>query len=102
MADYSLFIDDLRDPANKTDVIARSSSEAIAIVSALGMPDHISFDHDLSGDDTSIIFINWLTNQLIDKKLSFPDDFTFSVHSQNPVGVENIKSKMRSLQKHFK
>jgi hypothetical protein len=102
MADYSLFIDDLRDPANKTDVIARSSGEAIAIVSALGMPDHISYDHDLGGDDTSIIFINWLTDQLIDKKLSFPDDFTFSVHSQNPVGVENIKSKMRSLQKHFK
>lgn len=99
---YNLFLDDLRDPVNKDDVIARNSSEAIAIVSALGMPDHISYDHDLSGEDTSIIFINWLTNQLIDKKLQFPDDFTFSVHSQNPVGAQNIKSKMQSLLKHFK
>ena len=102
MDNYALFIDDLRDPVNKDDVIARNSAEAIAIVSALGMPDHISFDHDLGGDDTSIIFIDWLTNQLIEDKLQFPDDFTFSVHSQNPVGAQNIKSKMFALIKHFK
>jgi hypothetical protein len=99
---YNLFIDDLRNPTNKSDVIARSSGEAIAIVLALGMPNGIRFDHDLGEDDTSIIFINWLTNQLLDKKLQFPDNFTYSIHSQNPVGRKNIESKMDALIRHFK
>lgn len=102
MANYTLFIDDLRDPINKTNVIARSSAEAIAVVLALGMPEYIHFDHDLGGDDTTIIFINWLTNQIIDKKLQFPDNFDYSIHSANPVGCKNIESKMDSLIYHFK
>jgi hypothetical protein len=99
---YTLFIDDIRNPVDETNIIARSSVEAIAIVSERGMPEFIHFDHDLGEDDTSIIFINWLTNQLIEDKLTIPNNFNYSIHSQNPVGAQNIKSKMDALIKHFK
>lgn len=99
---YKLFVDDIRDPITNDWIIARSSSEAITIVAENSVPEYISFDHDLGGDDTSIVFINWLTEQLLDCKLQLPDNFDYSVHSQNPIGKNNIIGKMDSLIKHFK
>lgn len=92
---YKLFLDDERDPPgdNTYWVIARSSSEAIELVKTKGIPSFISFDHDLGGDDTAMRFIWFLINSHMDGSLeSFPIDYY--VHSQNPVGVENIKSLM--------
>lgn len=102
---YVLFIDDERDPPQNGNqwVVARSSDEAISIVKKLGMPDFISFDHDLGGDDTSMKFIDWLINMTLDlyyggyarEGIPFIKDFT--VHSQNPVGAKNIEGKLNRI-----
>lgn len=92
---YKLFLDDERDPPgdNSNWLIARSSQEAISIVESKGIPSFISFDHDLGGDDTAMKFIWFLIESHIEGSLdSFPTDYY--VHSQNPVGVQNIKSLM--------
>lgn len=98
---YRLFLDDEREPVNNMWLIARSSFDAIQSVLFFGMPLEIAFDHDLGLDfdgkeDTSIIFINWLAEQVI-SGARFPEGFKYSIHSQNPVGVENIKHKMDAL-----
>ena len=98
---YKLFIDDLRDPVTSDWKVARSSVEAKDIVVEFGIPNEIAFDHDLGGDDTSIVFINWLINKMLDEDLKLPEGFKFSIHSMNPVGVENIKSLMTSVVKEF-
>lgn len=90
-----LFIDDIR---NKDGwEIARSSLEAISFIKANGIPSVISFDHDLGGDDTSMVFINEMITLVLDAELKLPSNFSYIVHSANPVGAENIKSKMDSF-----
>ncbi len=83
---WKLFLDDERFPKDSGWLIARTSDSAIQMVLLEGMPQEISFDHDLGGDDTSMAFLHWLTQALIKKQVSFPVDFVYSVHSQNPVG----------------
>jgi len=72
----------------------------MACVKRFGLPTFISFDHDLGGEDTSIVFVHWLINFCMDSNLSFPTEYY--VHSQNPVGVQNIKGLMDSAIKFFK
>ena len=98
---YQLFIDDERLPADVTNVVARSSAEAIEILGRCGMPNAIAFDHDLGGDDTSMPIVHWLVDQVVDGALSFPVDFAYSVHSQNPVGASNIRGLLDALLLHF-
>ena len=92
---YKLFLDDERWPIEDGTnwVIARSSADAIAAVENLGVPDFISFDHDLGGDDTSIKFIWWMINAYLDGRIA---SFTtqYYVHSQNPIGAANIRNLM--------
>ena len=100
---YKLFIDDERFPVEEDAwVIARSTEEAKWIVEAYGMPQEIAFDHDLGGDDTSIKFINWMITNIVDGELKIPSSFSYSVHSQNPVGAANIKFKMDAIVKLYK
>ena len=124
---YKLFIDDERYPpqftmwdrikavfyratartTQKQFTIARSTEQALAIISAHGMPSFISFDHDLGmspdgWDDTAMVFLRHLENMLCDEVVAFPEDFDYYVHSQNPVGRDNIIAKMNALLKHFK
>jgi hypothetical protein len=105
---YKLFIDDERDPPSHWVVggffygVARTSSKAIKMVQVFGMPDYISFDHDLGGEDTSIVFINWLVEAVLDNRVQIPDNFDFYVHSQNPIGKENIEGKMTALLHHVR
>ena len=99
---WKMFIDDERNPTHKDSVVFRSSEEAIAALTkwsqaGVHFSKDIAFDHDLGGEDTSIIFINWLIERWLDKKITIHPDTIFSVHSQNPVGAANIKSKMLQL-----
>jgi hypothetical protein len=96
---YKLFIDDERFPATEDWVIARTSEEAKNVVRQLGMPSFISFDHDLGGADTTMIFIHWLVEITLNA-MEAGDHVTFpayDVHSQNPVGERNIRSLMDSF-----
>lgn len=88
----NMYLDDLRNPPqNKQWLIVRSSKEAIDYVKSNGMPEYCSFDHDLGGDDTTMIFLKWLVDHDMnhDGKI-IPETFSYDVHSANPVGVKNI------------
>lgn len=93
-----LYIDDERTPStNKDWIIKRNSADSIAFMTENGCPDYISFDHDLGGDDTSIIIVNWMIERDLDSNGDFiPVSFDFNVHSANPVGAKNIESKLTS------
>jgi hypothetical protein len=94
---YRLFLDDVRElaavhPGEDTAdwQVCRSFDEATAAV-ARGWPVHVSFDHDLgenlpTGMDFArfLVELDLLTGQM-------PADFTFSVHSANPPGRDNIQ-----------
>lgn len=102
---WKLFIDDERFPATPEYLIARTSREAILMVQYYGLPTEIAFDHDLgvvNGEtDTSMVFIKWLENKVVDGEITIPSNFKYSIHSQNPVGVQNIKFKMNQLLKYY-
>lgn len=98
---YRLFIDDERFLVTPDWFIARNSFQAIKALELYGMPKEIAFDHDLGSQDTAIVFINHLENEMIDHGLKFPKGFIYTVHSQNPIGAANIISKMDSLIRHF-
>lgn len=105
---WEMFIDDERFPGkdiSESVVIVRSSEEAIEFCIAVkSLPKNIMFDHDLGGDDTSMRFIYWMMDQLLEDNPTFKlhDDFKFSVHSQNPIGSENITSLMNNIIKELK
>jgi hypothetical protein len=93
-----LYIDDIRTPkTDKNWVVVRTSQEAIDYVIEYGCPTFVSFDHDLGGDDTSMIFLKWLIDWDItnDGKI-IPEDFLWNIHSANPVGTKNIDGLLQN------
>lgn len=94
-----LFLDDERFPPGEDIsgwVICRTSAGAIDFVKTCGWPSFISFDHDLGGDDTAMTFVDWITTQVLDEgRANLP--FDYFVHSQNPIGAENIQVKLDNL-----
>lgn len=90
---WKMFIDDERFPVDETMVIVRSLDEAKSKIEELGVPEFISFDHDL-GDNVPTGFD--LAKFLVEKDLDLdgkflPENFSFYVHSANPVGKKNIE-----------
>jgi hypothetical protein len=100
---YKLFIDDERfPPADGGNwVIARNKSEVEAVIAQHGCSYFISFDHDLGANTPSGHDIAWM---LVDTDLEqggkfIPESFDFYVHSQNPVGGQNIELLLRAYLK---
>jgi len=89
MRQYRMYIDDIRDPKGDFDYIARTSTDAIEMMS-IGCPTFCSFDHDLGGDDTAMRVVKFMVEADLDNPGWIPDNFTFFVHSANPVGAANI------------
>jgi len=58
----------------------------------------MSLDHDLGGDDTTMVFLKRLVNEVWDGKTNPPD---YAIHSANPIGSKNIQSFMESWKKVF-
>jgi hypothetical protein len=88
---YKMFIDDLRDPVTNDWIITRSSADALEYMHNHGCPLEISFDHDLGGDDTAMRVVKEMADMDMDTPGFIPEDFTFSVHSANPVGARNLR-----------
>jgi hypothetical protein len=94
---WKLYLDDIRIPKDPTYIIARTVEEAQRLIEQYGVPEQISFDHDLGVDDmdnllpTGYDLAKWLVEMDLDGSLQIPENFAFSVHSQNPVGAENIR-----------
>jgi len=95
-----MFIDDIRPCPDRFDDAVRSSDEAIAMMGRDGCPRFISFDHDLGGDDTAMRVVNWMIEKDMDEPGWIPEPFNWDVHSANPVGKENINSKLLCYMKH--
>ncbi len=99
-----LFLDDIRNAPNSEWAVVRSFEEFVAYVEKNGVPDVISFDHDLAfehypfcdpdpeekinyerfKEKTGLHCAQWLIEAGYGIKL-------WRVHSQNPVGAENIQ-----------
>jgi len=124
-----LFLDDLRTldmiypNANPKDwVIVRNFHQFVNYIQKYGLPDYISFDHDLGIEHTKYYFNNgghasppdplkadfkektgydaakWLVDFCVENEKSLP---LWHVHSHNPVGSENIRTYLRNAEKHL-
>jgi hypothetical protein len=107
-----MFIDDERNPAflerfgftrvEYVDmIVVRSSGAAIRYMVEHGVPEFISFDHDLGGKDTSQVVVKWMIEALLDKKIELPYNFDFFVHSQNPIGAKWIFDTVTGMTDEF-
>ena len=109
MSGYHLFIDDERDPPRDGNIwhVARDWEDVMMALRIHGMPQFISFDHDL-GDDTYtghdiaklLVELDMSAIEQDDSDFALPQGFDFYVHSQNPVGRDNIEGILRSYMKH--
>jgi hypothetical protein len=106
---WKLFLDDERDPVDNTWVICRSIYDVINELCLRGFPDFVSFDHDLglnqedsTYDNTGIRTAHYLIDQVLDGRFTLPDNFDWYVHSQNPIGAENINGLLTNFVNTFK
>lgn len=91
-----VFIDDERYPITNDIVVIRTFDAFKKFVKENGCPVFISFDHDLGHDQPSGFDIaKWLIEEDLDNDI-IPIGFEFDVHSQNPVGGENIRSLLNN------
>ena len=127
---YKLFLDDYRLPIdvyrytkmniylNEDWVVVRSYDDFINYIIKNGIPEIISFDHDL-GDEhygnqqigdtidyslydekTGYDCAKWLIDYIITNDLNSPIDIY--VHSMNPVGRENIFMLFKNFYKYLR
>ena len=102
---WNLFLDNERFPPDdgREWVIARSFSDAVIEVINRGFPDYISFDHDLGdiSEKTGYDFAKILVEKDMKGHIgyTFSENFSYYVHSQNPVGKKNIESYLNSYLK---
>ena len=99
MNNYVLFLDDEREPSvsllaqYERVVICRSFDDAVRVVQELGLPEHTCFDHDLGPESKNgHDFAKWLVEWVMDDdRFEYPPHVGYSVHSQNPIGADNIR-----------
>lgn len=111
-----VFVDDIREvkdvcsynnnPIYKEGgwVIVRSFGSFVSYIKENGVPDIVSFDHDLGeiiseGKELGgVECVKWLINYCIDNKVNVPN---YHVHSANPVGKKNIETHMNTAIKYL-
>lgn len=97
-----LYLDDIRNPTTKGWDIVRSYEEFVDYVTKNGVPDMVSFDHDLGVEEhqvetkTGYDVAKWLCDYCYENGLPLPE---WNVHSANPVGRDNIISVLKSFEK---
>jgi len=95
-----LFLDDIRNPEDDSWDIVRSYDEFVDYILKNGIPDVISFDHDLGRFDyeeekTGYDCAKFLAIYAMDNNhMNF---INTRVHSQNPVGRKNIEKFMHNF-----
>lgn len=104
-------------PKNDWDVV-RNYDEFVTWVMTNGVPDVVSFDHDLADEhyapydvkdiydewsstqnfkeNTGLDCVKWLVEYCHENNVPFP---VYYVHSANPVGAENMSSYIKSAVK---
>jgi hypothetical protein len=127
---YNLFLDDIRQPVQVGNymlpvelrglyrklhwVIVRNYNEFVRYIEDHGLPQLISFDHDLAEvhydpsttresiefyPETGLDCMKWMIEYIQDRVLKPP---TVLVHSMNPDGRENIEKLFQNFLKHYK
>ena len=91
----NLYLDDLRPTPEGFDKVY-DFEEFIDLIIQNGLPDFISFDHDLGEGKSGFDCAKWLVGYCLDSNLKLPE---FLVHSQNPVGKENIDGLFSNFSK---
>ncbi|WP_294302925.1 cyclic-phosphate processing receiver domain-containing protein [uncultured Chryseobacterium sp.] len=115
-----LFLDDIRYPKNaypytKQEIfqkegwyIARNYQAFVDRILEKGLPEMISFDHDLADEHylepnsreyvekTGYDCAKWLVEYCMDHCLDLPE---YYCHSMNPVGKQNIESLLNNFKK---
>lgn len=71
-----LWVDDERPAPDDTWTLARSSDEAVLHLIMRNW-DEISLDHDLGGDDTGFLVLDWMIHEGVWPK-------TLTIHTSNP------------------
>jgi len=93
-----LYLDDLRPIPDGYDGV-RSFEEFVEYITTNGLSDFISFDHDLGEGKSGFDCAKWLVEYCLVHDRDIPD---FSVHSQNPVGKENIEGLLEGFVRYRK
>lgn len=116
-----LYLDDIRTPIDETWDIVRSYNEFVDYITTNGIPDLISFDHDLAvehmndyydyqanginvinydtfTEKTGMDCAKWLVDYCIDNNVELKQ---VTVHSANPAGSENILGLINNYNKHI-
>lgn len=88
-----LYLDDLRPTPEGFDRVY-SYEEFVDYLEREGLPDFISFDHDLGEDLSGYDCAKYLVEYCLEHQLPLPD---YQVHSQNPVGKENIERLLENF-----
>lgn len=106
-----LYLDDIRTPKSDGWEIVRNYDEFVDWIEKNGLPDEVSFDHDLSTIDydlstwtqkieytekTGYDAAKWLCEYCLENGLPIP---SWNVHSANPVGRDNIISVLKGFEK---
>lgn len=106
-----LWLDDIRDPfvydwlisyapdfANGEGKVVwvKTFNGFVSHIKFKGIPDMISFDHDLGEIKSGYDCAKWLVDYCLDNKIPVPK---FGVHSANPVGAENIRMLLNNYSK---
>ncbi len=115
-----LYLDDIRNPTTEGWDIVRSYDEFVNYIETNGVPDMISFDHDLGMEHIKYFFDNgghdnppnpqevefqtktgydaakWLCSYCFENGIPLPE---WNVHSANPVGRDNIKGILSNFEK---
>ena len=95
-----LYLDDIRNPKTEGWDIVRNYDEFVNWIEKNGVPNEISFDHDLGESDekTGYDCAKWLCEYCWIIGLPLPE---FNVHSANVVGKENIEGILKNFEKKF-
>ena len=92
---YRMFIDDERYPVDDS-VIVRGYTDFYYMVVTRGFPHFISFDHDLGDGPTGMDIAKSIVDMDIEGIIDIPEDFSYYVHSQNPIGKGNIEGLLNN------
>lgn len=123
---YNLFLDDQRDPQDVTWVqfplvewtIVRSYNEFVRTIKERGVPQLVTFDHDLADEHYKEYYercrfgqqplydqlkektgrdcAKWLAEHCVENKIPIP---LYYLHTMNPVGLQNMFSILESARK---
>jgi hypothetical protein len=115
-----LYLDDIRTPKTEGWDIVRNYEDFVNYIEQNGVPEEVSFDHDLSREHTKYYFENgghdnppdplnvefkektgydaakWLCDYCWTNGIPLPK---WNIHSANPVGSDNIKFLLNNFEK---